>query len=132
MLINNASDCYDVDNVGNHISKIYCSSIINRSSTKVYFTYDCRSNCENLFYCISCKGCKNLFFCNGLVNKEYCILNTQYTKEAYELLAGQIIQGMMQTGEWGEFLPPKLSPFGYNETVAQERYPLTKEEALKQ
>jgi len=32
--------------------------------------------------------------------------------------------------EWGEFFPPSLSPFGYNETVAMEYYPLTKEEAL--
>ena len=37
---------------------------------------------------------------------------------------------MMKTGEWGEFFPSSLSPFGYNETVAQEYYPLTKTEAL--
>jgi hypothetical protein len=37
---------------------------------------------------------------------------------------------MIADGEWGEFFPPSLSPFGYNETVAQEYYPLTKEEAL--
>ncbi len=30
-----------------------------------------------------------------------------------------------------EFFHPQLSPFGYNETVAMEYYPLTKEEALK-
>ena len=32
---------------------------------------------------------------------------------------------MMITGEWGEFFPSSLSPFGYNETVAQEYFPLT-------
>jgi hypothetical protein len=37
---------------------------------------------------------------------------------------------MTSSMEWGEFFPPSLSPFGYNETVAQEYYPLTKEEAL--
>jgi hypothetical protein len=31
---------------------------------------------------------------------------------------------MMKTGEWGEFFPSSLSPFGYNETVAQEYFPL--------
>ncbi len=30
-----------------------------------------------------------------------------------------------------EFFDPQLSPFGYNETVAMEYYPLSKEEALK-
>jgi hypothetical protein len=32
---------------------------------------------------------------------------------------------MIETGEWGEFFHPSLSPFGYNETVAQEYYPVT-------
>ena len=36
---------------------------------------------------------------------------------------------MKSTGEWGMPLPPNLSPFGYNETVAQEFYPLTEEQA---
>jgi len=37
---------------------------------------------------------------------------------------------MQKTGEWGEFFPASLSPFGYNETVAEEYYPLTREEVL--
>jgi hypothetical protein len=36
----------------------------------------------------------------------------------------------METGEWGEFFPSSLSPFGYNETVAQEYYPLTRDDIL--
>ena len=31
--------------------------------------------------------------------------------------------------KYGEFFPPELSPFSYNETIAQEYFPLTKEEA---
>jgi hypothetical protein len=38
---------------------------------------------------------------------------------------------MRQDGEWGEFFDPHLSPFGYNETVANEYYPLEKEQALR-
>ena len=38
---------------------------------------------------------------------------------------------MISTGEWGEFFPSSLSPFGYNETVAQEYFPLTREEVLE-
>jgi len=37
---------------------------------------------------------------------------------------------MKKTGEWGHFLDARYSPFGYNETIAQEQYPLQKEEAL--
>src|SRR3989338_10247613 len=33
--------------------------------------------------------------------------------------------------KYGEFFPPELSPFSYNETIAQEYFPLTKDEAIK-
>ena len=33
---------------------------------------------------------------------------------------------MQKTGEWGEFFPASFSPFGYNETVAQEYFPLNR------
>jgi hypothetical protein len=33
---------------------------------------------------------------------------------------------MTSLGEWGEFFPAKLSPHGYNETVAQDYMPLDK------
>jgi hypothetical protein len=39
---------------------------------------------------------------------------------------------MEKNGERGEFFPSSLSSFGYNETVASELYPLSKEEAIKQ
>lgn len=76
-------------------------------------------------------GCKNLFACIGLKNKSYCILNKQYTKEEYETLVPKIIEHMIKIGEWGEFFPSSLSPFGYNETVAAEYFPLSKELALQ-
>jgi hypothetical protein len=66
-----------------------------------------------------------------LRNKIFCILNKQYTKEEYERLVPKIIAKMKADAEWGEFFPVELSPFAYNETVAQEYFPLTKEEVLK-
>ncbi len=39
---------------------------------------------------------------------------------------------MKKTGEWGQFFPKALSPFAYNETTAQEYFPLKEEEALIQ
>lgn len=39
---------------------------------------------------------------------------------------------MKSTKEWGEFFPTELSTFGYNETVAQEYFPLTEEEVKAQ
>jgi len=68
--------------------------------------------------------------CAGIRKKDYCILNRQYDKEAYEELRDRIIQDMKKRGEYGEFFPPELSTFGYNESAAQEQFPLAKEEAL--
>ena len=61
--------------------------------------------------------------------RSYCILNRQYTKDEYERLVPQIIQKMRKDGEWGEFFPPSMSPYGYNETVAAEHFPLAEKDA---
>jgi hypothetical protein len=91
-------------------------------------------------YAIACiSGSTHLFGCVGLCKKQYCVLNKQYTKEEYEALVPRIKKHMDdmpyidQKGrkyKYGEFFPPELSPFGYNETIAQEFFPLSKEEAL--
>jgi len=87
--------------------------------------------CSNLQYCDHCYNSENCFGCIGLKRGEYCIFNKQYTEKDYEELKSRIIRHMKRTGEYGEFFPPSLSPFGYNETVANDYYPLTKEKALE-
>jgi hypothetical protein len=86
-------------------------------------------NNHDLFYCDLCVGNKHCFGCVGLRHKQYCILNKQYTKEEYEDLLPRIIAHMQKTKEWGEFFPASLSPFGYNESVAQEYFTLTEKES---
>ncbi|MCX6721281.1 MAG: hypothetical protein NT026_01620 [Candidatus Staskawiczbacteria bacterium] len=95
----------------------------------------------NIFYSLNCTGSHDLFGCTGLRSKQYCILNKQYTKEEYEELLPKIIEHMNaqpyidkrgRIYKYGEFFAPELSPFAYNETIAQEYFPLSKEEAEKQ
>ena len=85
--------------------------------------------CRNILYSQFCYNSKDLFGCVGLRNKQYCIFNKQYTKEEYEKLVPKIIDHMKKTGEWGKFFPISMSPFAYNETVAHEYFPLTKQQA---
>lgn len=80
-------------------------------------------------YSYNCFDCNNIFGCIGLRNKSYCILNKQYTKEEYEALIPKIIEQMKKAGEYGEFFPESISPFAYNETIAQDYFPLTKAQA---
>ncbi|MEK9175621.1 MAG: hypothetical protein AAB795_03475, partial [Patescibacteria group bacterium] len=97
-------------------------------------------SCQNTNYTYACKNCANLFGCVGLRSKKYCILNKQYTKEEYETLAPKIIAHMKnmpyvdkrgRAYKYGEFFPTELSPFAYNETIAQEYYPKTKSEVFE-
>lgn len=96
------------------------------------FCYWCWDNVSNLLYSGNCnQGTKDCFGCVGLKRAQYCILNKQYTKEEYFELVGKIIEHMRNSGEWGQFFPIALSPFYYNETVAQEHSLLDQVEAAK-
>ncbi|MCH2188479.1 hypothetical protein MK079_01460 [Candidatus Gracilibacteria bacterium] len=110
----------------------YCyETLATKNSFKNCFTHRVRES-NNLLYCMFSFFSNDCFGCTGIRNKQYCILNKQYSKEEYEELVPKIIEKMQQDGEWGEFFPASMSPFGYNETVAQEYFPLTKEEAIEQ
>jgi len=89
-------------------------------------------------YTYTCHSSSNLFGCVGLRSKQYCILNKQYTKEEYEALLPKIKQQMKDMPYvdtkgrlygYGEFFPTEISPFAYNETIAQEYFSLSKQEA---
>jgi hypothetical protein len=112
-----------------------------RGMNRVILSISSGSGSRNLFYTDNCKGCTDCFGCVNLKNKQHCILNKQYTKEEYEELLPKIKQHMNEMPyvdkvgrvyTYGEFFPTELSPFDYNETVAFEENPLTKEEIFAQ
>ena len=80
--------------------------------------------CSDVFYSESMYSCEHCFGCIGLSHKKYCILNKQYSKEEYEKLMPRIIEHMKSSGEWWEFFPTEISPFAYNETLANVLYPM--------
>lgn len=122
----------DVSTVGRGAELVYESINTAIGATHDLFCIQCWSGTADLMYCVSCFSSQNCFGCIGLCHKKYCILNKQYTKEEYESIVPEIIRQMEKAGEWGEFFPPKNSEFGYNETVANEQYPLDKKDALRQ
>jgi len=125
--VENVMDLYAIGGAKNCLEIIAGPEITNSS-----FIIGIKNGPHESNYCVSCiNNCHNCFGCVGLKHAQYYIFNKQYTKEAYFILREKIIAHMKQIGEWGEFFPIKFSPFGYNETVAQEYFPLTQEEALK-
>lgn len=93
----------------------------------VFSTYVISSN--NLMYCDQCASCENCLGCVGIKRGKYMILNKKYSPEEYRELTEKIKNHMMKTGEYGQPFPIELSPFAYNETVAQDFSPITKETA---
>ena len=122
-------DLYDCSNCYIDCQKSYeiMSSLTTNNNIFSAFIY----NCDNSIYSLNCNDCSSILLCTGLKNKQYCILNKQYTKAQYESLAPRIIERMRQDAEWWEFFPSPLSPFGYNETLAYQYFPVSKWEATK-
>ncbi|MDD5623427.1 MAG: hypothetical protein PHI23_01815, partial [Candidatus Peribacteraceae bacterium] len=104
-----------------------CSTVDLESSMACFYVW----YGSNVYYSLECHHNSNIFGCVGLKNQRYCVLNKQYTKDEYEALVSKIIASMRANGEWGEYLPASLSPFAYNETIAQEYFPLTEQEVLQ-
>ncbi len=123
----NMKDSYDVFGGGAVASLMYEGVDAGIQSSKQLFSVFTHS-CLNTYYTYMCFGSKELFGCVGLRNKQYCIFNKQYTKEEYEKLVPQIIEHMINTKEYGEFFPINLSPFAYNESIAQEYFPKSEKE----
>jgi hypothetical protein len=122
-------NCYDCSYLGESPNSYENLSLV--GGTHCLFNNIVWWNNAELTYTELCFNSQNLFGCIGLNHKKYCILNKQYSKEEYEKLAAKIAAHMQSTGEWGKFFPISMSPFAYNETVAQEYFPLDEKEVQK-
>jgi len=98
-----------------------------------YFSTHCRDS----YYISNLHRSKNCFGCSGLRDAEYCILNKQYTKEKYKELLPKIINHMTEMPYidkkgnkhyFGDFPPIELSYFGYNDSMANDIFPLNEKE----
>lgn len=124
-------DCMDMDVWGDTAELVYETHCTGGGVSGVLFSNIVWGPLTNIYYSDNCvSGCSDIFGCVSLQNKKYCILNKQYTESEYNELVPRIIAHMRETGEWGEFFPSSMSPFGYNETIAMEYFPLSREEAL--
>lgn len=123
-------DCMDIQECGD-AELLYECAFAGYESYGNLFCSHVLGSTKMIQYSYYSPNSRYLFGCVGGRKLEYCILNKQYTKEQFEELVPRIIEFMKATKEYGEFFPIKLSSFCYNETLAQEYFPLTKEEALK-
>jgi len=126
-----AKDCIDCDTTGRGVQMVYNSHNTGISASNCICCALCWGN-SFMTYCAYCYDSQECFGSTGLRKRQYCILNRQYTKEEYEALKKKIIEDMRRDGLYGEYFPPALSTFGYNEACVQEQFQLVKEDALRQ
>ncbi len=132
----------------------FCINVRNASSDCYYCEL-----CVWCHFCFGCIGLKNQQYC--ILNKHYTkeeyeltvakIITHMRSWATSGWQGGSWVASGWQEGSWvasgwqegswvasgwqserWEFLPPTVSSFGYNETVAQELFPLDKENALSQ
>jgi hypothetical protein len=89
-------------------------------------------NSSNIMYSFDLRNCRDCIGCDALKNGKYSIFNKEYTKEEYENLKEHIIKELTEEGIHGLMMPVEIAPFAYNETIAQDNMPLTREEAIAQ
>jgi hypothetical protein len=146
--VENAKHCYRAFNFKDSMDWDYGqkSELLYEYSTgalndyNVKFSYSAMNSVRNADYTESCENCTNIFGCISLRNSENAIFNKVYSKEEYKKLRERIIKLMNEIPyvdkkgrvyKYGEFFPIEISPWSYNETLAQEFFPLNKDETAK-
>lgn len=137
-------DSYDISSWGNNMSLSYECCNVGENVSGVKFCQESGTNLYNAEYCKLSIGGQNHFGCVSIKKGEYCILNKRYSETDFYGLRKKIIAHMNEMPyisqrangkeqivyKYGEFFPTELSPFGYNETIAQNFFPLSKDEII--
>ncbi len=89
-------------------------------------------NSRNIMYSFNLRNCIECIGCDALKNGKYSIFNKEYSKEEYEELKNYIIKELTELGIHGLMMPVEIAPFAYNETIAQDNMPMSKEDVISQ
>lgn len=95
-------DIYACSNLGS-VQNVYCS--------------DCLIG-QSLYYSFNCLHCSYCLGCNGLIHKQFCIFNKQYSKEEWFVEANKIFAKMDEEWVLGDVFPGEMNPFYFNDTPA--------------
>ena len=129
-------DSYDVT-LGGDTSELLYQTTGSTRCQRTFFTR-ASNNSIDVEYSENVYNCSNCFGCAKLRNKKYCILNKQYTRGEYEKLVPKIkwhmdnlpfIDEKKRIYKYGDCYPIEHSMWSYNESLAQQYFPLKKEEA---
>lgn len=88
--------------------------------------FNCFGSGNNCFYNYDCRDCEYCMFSVWLMNQKYCIFNKQYTEEEYKKVSWKLLQRLEEEWIWWEFFPSEICVFPYNDSPANNHYPVEK------
>jgi len=136
-------DCYDISvSWGNNFSLAYEATASGDHATNIKFCQNAGIGLHDAEYSkLSLSKGSNHFGCVSMKGGDYVILNKHYGEKEFGELREKIRKHMNKMPyvdkngriyKYGEFFPAEINPYAYNETIAQNFFPLTKEQAEKQ
>ncbi|MEK7512745.1 MAG: hypothetical protein AAB601_00935, partial [Patescibacteria group bacterium] len=133
-------DCYDITYWGTNLTGSYEGCVVGENCAAMKFGWESGINTYATEYSKLSTSSKHHFGCVSVRKNDFCILNKRYSEGEFQALRERVrkhMADMPYTDErgmvyrYGEFFPPAVSPFAYNETLANEFFPLTKEQTLE-
>jgi hypothetical protein len=141
LALNQAKDVMDYTHWGRVAELMYEAVSCGMQVSNIRFGSECWNQAINAEYVMNCHNSHDLFGCIGLRNAKYFIFNKQYAENEYKEFVEKIKKHMNEIPYvdkkgrkygYGEFYPIEISPHAYNETLAHEFFPLTKEKIESQ
>jgi hypothetical protein len=139
-LVPGLKDCMDTTVSGLNAELVYESATSGWTSSNIRFGWECWDGGMDFEYSMFCGKKSNHTFGSVCINSgEYVILNKKYSKEEFFKLRDEIRRHMDEMPfvdckgriyKYGEFFPPEFSPFAYNDTIAPEHFPLSKDDII--
>lgn len=110
-------DCYYAEYINRSRDCLDCSFMTD--SELCYECFDCHEcfDCRFLDSCIRCSeseylqncyNCQNCFGCVGQMNKQFCILNRQFTQEEYFVALNKLKNELKEAKKYGKTLADVL------------------------
>ena len=139
-LVKEAKDSYDITSWGK-LELGYDSCLVGGSNIKCSFLVNVGAR-NGTYSVLQLAKAAHVFGSVSIKDGNYAILNKRYSKDDYFAMLPKIVEHMnkmpyvqrlqvpnakSQTTieyRYGEFFPPEMSPYSYNETLAQKIFPL--------
>lgn len=127
--VKRAKDCMDMIGHCRRSELLYNGVGVGANSRNVICGWWVESS-QDVEYAFATRRSNNCIGTDGITGGNYVILNKRYSPEEYRQIREKIINELKSKEIYGDFFPTEMAFFAYNETIAQDNFPLSREEAL--